>query len=337
MKNMRMRSRSILILCKALLLLTLCFPGMLLAANEAAFHMQAKTQGNQVVVEVRAEHLSDVYAYQFNLAYPTEAVRFISATSPIAGFTVEPIDQDGDILFAHSKVGSVSGTQGGALLATFTFERVAGSGASFSLHGIKLVDSNLDMVSLPDTVQLASTWITFSDIAGHWAEPSIIKASELGLVQGYSNSTFRPQQQVTRAEFITLLSRALGVKPSSAPVLDFKDTAHIPAWAGGYVAAAVELGIIQGYADGTFQAAKLISRAEMAAMIVRSQGIVPLAEIRPAFADNAEIPAWARPYIAIAAEQGWINGVGNNRFAPLQYATRAESAHLILTLYLSLP
>ncbi|MDQ6417972.1 S-layer homology domain-containing protein [Paenibacillus sp. LHD-117] len=315
----------------ALLFLSLWSPGALLAANEPVFSMKATNRESKVIIEVKGQQLKDLYAYQFNLAYDAKHMRFIEADSPIQGFTVDPIVKEGDILFAHSKVGTAKGTKGDAILATLTFERITGSPAAFTLHDIKLVDSALEMAELTTKV-IVSSGLKFKDIAGHWAEASILKASERGFVAGYSDGTFRPQRQVTRAEFVAMLVRALELQVPTAPQLEFADHDSIPAWARGYIAAGIEAGIIEGYADGTFQAGKLISRAEMASMIVRSEGVAPSSGGKPSFADTDDIPAWAQPYVAVAAERGWIKGVGDNRFAPLKHATRAEAAHLILTL-----
>lgn len=50
------------------------------------------------------------------------------------------------------------------------------------------------------------------------------------------------------------------------------------------------------------------------------------------FADSEQIAAWAKPYIAAAAQAGIVNGKGNNRFAPSDTATRAEAVKLVLAL-----
>ncbi len=322
-----------LLILSALLLLSLWSPGTLLAANEPALSLKATNREATVIIEVKGQHLSDLYAYQFSLAYDSKLVRFTGATSPIAGFTVEPIVKDGRILFAHSKVGSAKGTSGEAALASFTFERIAGSAAKFVLHEIKLVDSALKMVELGKSISLSNLGATFKDVAGHWAEKSIMRAVEQGWVAGYSDQTYRPHKHVTRAEFVAMLARALQLPIASAPELEFADRDTIPAWARGYIAAAVEARLIAGYADGTFQAGKLITRAEMAALIVRSQGIVPASGDKPGFSDSGDIPQWALPYIAEASGRGWIKGVGDNRFAPLNHANRAEAAHLLVTIH----
>lgn len=293
------------------------------------FSLAESVKGSRVTIEVTGNPLTDLYAYQFNLQYDPEQVRFIKASSPISGFTVNPAAKDGSILFAHSKVGKVKGTNGEAVLAAFTFEPLKTGRAEFALRDIKLVDSALNMAGFEAEVTWTTALAGFTDIAGHWAEASILKASGQGWVSGYGDGTFKPQRQVTRAEFVTMLARAMELTIPAAPAVSFADREEIPAWSLGYIQAAVEAGLVEGYGDGTFRAGKLITRAETAAMIVRAQGIVPATGGKPGFADTVDIPLWAQPYIAVAEARGWVKGVGEGTFAPLRNATRAESVHMI--------
>lgn len=169
------------------------------------------------------------------------------------------------------------------------------------------------------------------DTAGHWAKSAIDKAVAVGFVNGYGDETFRPNQQVTRAEFITMLVRALHLDEGGVQ-LSFRDAAKIPAWAKDAVAQAVEAGIISGYKDGSFGPHKPLNRTELVAMIVRASEISPDSSAKLTFKDAKEIQAWARPYVAAAVEAGLVGGVGNNRFAPQQFATRAEAVTLIIEL-----
>ncbi|EGG38209.1 S-layer homology domain-containing protein [Paenibacillus sp. HGF5] len=169
------------------------------------------------------------------------------------------------------------------------------------------------------------------DIAGHWAKSAIDKAVAAGFVNGYGDGTFRPNQHVTRAEFITMLGRALGLNASGAE-LTFTDAMKIPSWAKDAAAQAALTGIISGYKDGSFGPHKPLSRAELVAMIVRASGISTDSAAKLNFTDTKDIPAWALPYIAAAVDAGLVGGVGNNRFAPQQVATRAEAVTLIIEL-----
>ncbi|RJE89717.1 SpoIID/LytB domain-containing protein [Paenibacillus sp. 1011MAR3C5] len=172
--------------------------------------------------------------------------------------------------------------------------------------------------------------IDFSDIGSHWAKASIEEAVKRGIVMGYEDGTFRPQAQVTRAQFITLLMRAFDGEISRSAAPAFKDSSDIPDWAMASVKKAVAAGLITGYDDGTFRPGKAISRSEMTALIVRIAGLEPIEDANLSFSDSDSIGDWARGYIAAAVEAGLMQGKGNNRFAPNDRTTRAEAVVLLL-------
>lgn len=173
--------------------------------------------------------------------------------------------------------------------------------------------------------------VRLRDIAGHWAEASIKRAVELGFVSGYTDASFKPNQTVSRDEFVAMLVQALKLEGAGATP-DFADAGSIQPWARPYIAQAFESGLIGGYADGTFRPKASLSRAELAAMIVRGLGLKPAAEPTLFYADAGQIPAWAKPYVAAATEAGLMSGRGDNRFAPSASATRAEAAVVILNM-----
>jgi len=172
--------------------------------------------------------------------------------------------------------------------------------------------------------------IDFSDIGSHWAKASIEEAVKRGIVMGYEDGTFRPQAQVTRAQFITLLMRAFEGEAAGSAAPAFKDSSAIPDWAMDSVKKAVAAGLITGYDDGTFRPGNAISRSEMTALIVRIAGLEPIQDANLSFSDSDSIQDWARGYIAAAVEAGLMQGKGSNRFAPNDMTTRAEAVVLLL-------
>ncbi|MEK0314889.1 family 10 glycosylhydrolase [Cohnella sp. 56] len=171
--------------------------------------------------------------------------------------------------------------------------------------------------------------VKFSDIVGHWAEASIKLAAAKGIIGGYADGTFKPKSEVTRAEFAVMLARMLNL-PGDGAELAFNDKAAIGSWAKQGIAQAVQAGIVNGYSDGSFRPNAKISRIEMVMMIVNALGFADNSKATTVFADDAEIPAWARAAVAAAVENGLVQGVGGNRFAPNQTATRAESVVILL-------
>jgi hypothetical protein len=176
-----------------------------------------------------------------------------------------------------------------------------------------------------------TTDIIFSDISGHWAEASIKQAASSGIVKGYLDGTFKPGNTVTRAEFAVMLMNAL--KPQGeGSELTFTDSAKIGAWAKKAVAQALQAGIIKGYTDGTFGPNGAITRAEMAVMITNALGHSVEVNAVTGFADDNDIPAWAKVSVAYTKQAGIMNGKGDNEFAPQDHATRAEAVTVILNM-----
>ncbi|QNK59241.1 DUF2341 domain-containing protein [Paenibacillus sp. PAMC21692] len=173
--------------------------------------------------------------------------------------------------------------------------------------------------------------VSFSDLAGHWSQAAVYEAVRLGIVNGYPNGMFKPDKELTRAEFIVMLARALELEANEEALpLSFADSEHIPDWALLSIAQALQSNIIQGYDDGTFRPDARITRTEMIVMTVRALGLSVGMESATSFADDAAIPAWAKPLVAEAAARGLVEGRGGNRFAPEGESTRAEAVKVLL-------
>jgi hypothetical protein len=168
-----------------------------------------------------------------------------------------------------------------------------------------------------------------SDISGHWAEANINQTVSTGIVSGYPDGTFKPDQTVNRAEFAVMLMNALGPHGDGA-ARTFTDKAKIGSWAQKSVAQAVYAGIISGYEDGTFRPDTEITRPEMAVMIARALGQSSAAVSATGFADDKDIPDWAKGAVAAMKKQGIIEGKGANQFAPGDTTTRAEAVTVLL-------
>jgi hypothetical protein len=82
--------------------------------------------------------------------------------------------------------------------------------------------------------------VIFKDMQGHWAANAVGKLAAMGIVSGYSDGTFKPENDLTRAGVTVILTRALKLAPGQEEKLKFKDGAAIPAWARGAVLAAAK-------------------------------------------------------------------------------------------------
>ncbi|OXS56532.1 hypothetical protein B1A99_19575 [Cohnella sp. CIP 111063] len=177
---------------------------------------------------------------------------------------------------------------------------------------------------------------TFRDIKGHWAESSICEAFEIGIVEGRSETTFQPQANITRVEFVAMLLRTLGIHLESAgSKLLFTDQDRIPAWATDVMGTAIENGVLQGYPDRTLRPLHRVSRSEMVVMMARAMKW-EIEQAGTSFADDADIPDWARGYVQGTVQRNLVHGSEGNRFSPMDPATRAEATTLLLRLWRTL-
>lgn len=179
---------------------------------------------------------------------------------------------------------------------------------------------------------VATNTVSFDDLANHWAKALIEKLASKWIVKGLSDSSFAPNRSVTRAEFAALLVRALGLQ-ATAGDSSFSDVAG-GAWYADDVSAASQLGLVQGFADGSFHPGDSITREQMAVMIARAYELVAgkaadAASGAPTFADSGSIHGWASGAVALAIEAGIMQGKSTDQFAPSHLATRAEAAVVI--------
>lgn len=109
--------------------------------------------------------------------------------------------------------------------------------------------------------------ITFTDTKGHWAEKDIQKAVQYGIMKGYANGTFKPENQLTRAQAASILVRALDLETNqTAPFTDIEGYAKDTQ---AEIAAAYQHGIIKGY-QGNFNPGNKVTRSQLALMLYRA-------------------------------------------------------------------
>lgn len=165
----------------------------------------------------------------------------------------------------------------------------------------------------------------FSDIEGHWAGDSIIKASVMGFVNGYIDGTFKPNRTVTRAEFITMIVKVL--KLDGASDKTWEDISNH--WAKNSIQIAAYHGIVDGFNDAQFMPDEIITREQLASILVRSLKM-EIIQGKTEFKDKEKISGWAVANVHTAVEGGLLKGYPDNTFRPGNSATRAEAIEAIL-------
>jgi len=150
------------------------------------------------------------------------------------------------------------------------------------------------------------------------------------VVQGIDGRNFAPDKAVTRAEFVTMVTRLLGIqeKAYKGEFIDIKSGD----WYANEIEAAYEAGIILG--DGKrMKPNDYITREEMAAISMRVFGKLTSYDeeqlSKTTFADDDRVSDWAKKAVANAKKAGIMDGVSGNLFVPKKNATRAEAAVVI--------
>lgn len=182
----------------------------------------------------------------------------------------------------------------------------------------------------------------FSDIANSGYCDYIVVGWAAGIVGGYPDGTFRPNNEVTRGQFITMLWRACGEPEAENAELTFTDAANIPDDYKAAVAWGVEAGIIYGYGDNTFRHGTPISRAQMATFsyrlmdVIFEDGSFDAFKTPFGFNDDAAVAADYVDGVNVCANLGVITGYPDGFFRPNATGTRGQAATIILRLVLTI-
>jgi hypothetical protein len=174
--------------------------------------------------------------------------------------------------------------------------------------------------------------VSFSDLSGvAWAGEAIDVLAAKGVIQGKSEGIFDPQSSITRAEFITLLMRALEL-PHSAASAGFSDVSE-SAYYYNALASAKAYGIVTGTGDNFFEPNKQITREDTFVMTARALQTLQLLSTSTdgdvsQYKDAGDIAGYAQDSIAQLAAEGIVQGDAAG-IHPKSNLTRAEAAVMI--------
>jgi len=191
--------------------------------------------------------------------------------------------------------------------------------------------------SLTDSTY-ATIWnpVEFADVRGHWAEASANNMGSRIVVSGTENGLFRPEDAMTRAEFVDMLVQGLGLRPIHGESA-FADVRGDDGYAG-VIHAALEYRLIAGYPDGTFHPNEGMTREQAMALIANAMALTgldklaaggsPEADIRH-FRDAAAVSRHALESVAKAVRTGIVVGRNGTVLAPAEPVKRAEAVMMI--------
>ncbi|WP_406944962.1 S-layer homology domain-containing protein [Halobacillus sp. SY10] len=179
------------------------------------------------------------------------------------------------------------------------------------------------------------------DITGTLFEDDMKALIDAGIMEGYGDGRYGPDDKVTRAQFTTFIVRALDIQYGEEEIAEVgasesNDYGDVDPgkWYYPYVLAATEEGLIQGYPNGNFGPTDYITRQDMAMIIVSAaemKGVISESEALD-FEDSNEIKPYALDAVKRLKNLGIINGKeieGNIYFAPFDETSRGETAAVI--------
>ncbi len=168
-----------------------------------------------------------------------------------------------------------------------------------------------------------------TDYEGHYGEESIKKLFEKGVITGYEDGSFKPDREISRAEFMTIVNRAFDFKEQAK--ISFSDVTK-DQWHYEQIAKAVKAGYIKGFTDGTMRPTANITRQEAAVIIARILDIEKDGDIKKltTLKDGDKVPQWSAKGVAAIVERNYIELKENNQFQPTQNLTRADMAIAIV-------
>ncbi|MFR6552574.1 MAG: IdeS/Mac family cysteine endopeptidase [Paraclostridium sordellii] len=165
------------------------------------------------------------------------------------------------------------------------------------------------------------------DISGHWAKKEINQFISSGYVNGYEDGTFRPDNSITRAEFVKLVNKYFGF--NNKEDVKFSDI-HTNDWYYNDICIASKTGYINGYEDKTFKPNKTITREEVSKILItiknKQDNVYDKLNKYP---DKNKVSNWAKPYVEGAIEQGYLKGDDLGLLNPTNNITRAESITIL--------
>ena len=170
----------------------------------------------------------------------------------------------------------------------------------------------------------------FTDVPNDfWAKTQIVALSNRGVITGFSDGTFKPDQPINRAEFAGIVQKAFD-QQKTKPVMKFTDIKD-GFWATSAIDEATQTGFMTGYPGGAFKPEQAIPRLEMLSAIATGMQLAPKGDPIQAlsrYSDAKELPKWAVSKVSSAIESG-IMIPNSTTLEPTKTATRADAAMFI--------
>lgn len=221
----------------------------------------------------------------------------------------------GTAVITATAEGSDNFTEAEASYKLTVTKRSSGGGGSSS-------SSNADDTDKEDAKEHTS-----SDQTIQKDVPTLNKENHFAYMSGYLDGTFKPNQNITRAEVAVMFSRLIDedFDSDNYETTSFLDVAE-DEWYSDRIGYIESLGIINGYPDSTFRPNAPITRAEFATIAANFDD---LKETGGVYFSDLPAGHWAKNFVEMAYNRGWISGYPDGTIKPDRYITRAEVVSVV--------
>ena len=221
----------------------------------------------------------------------------------------------GTAVITATAEGSDNFTEAEASYKLTVTKRSSGGGGSSS-------SSNADDTDKEDAKEHTS-----SDQTIQKDVPTLNKENHFAYMSGYLDGTFKPNQNITRAEVAVMFSRLIDedFDSDNYETTSFLDVAE-DEWYSDRIGYIESLGIINGYPDSTFRPNAPITRAEFATVAANFDD---LKETGGVYFSDLPAGHWAKNFVEMAYNRGWISGYPDGTIKPDRYITRAEVVSVV--------
>ncbi|NOJ73707.1 S-layer homology domain-containing protein [Paenibacillus alvei] len=191
--------------------------------------------------------------------------------------------------------------------------------------------SKLLISVLSTSLLFSSTGVAYgqtinSDIVGHWAESQLRNWNAQGLIEGYPDGSFKPNNTITRGEFMALINRSFQFNQTTdINFIDLKESN----WEYTEVQKAVRENYIYGYEDNSIRSSKPLSRQEAAVIVSKLLKVTNDEQAANVFNDTASIAFWSKGKVGAAVSKKIIVGYSDHTFKPKANITRAEAVVML--------
>lgn len=164
----------------------------------------------------------------------------------------------------------------------------------------------------------------YEDIESHWGKAAIEQWAEYGVLNGYEDGTFKPDKNMTRAEFAKVLNVTINYQKTGTAA--FTDVTEAD-WFAEHINKLNAAGVMNG-SNGLATPNANITRQEAIVMIGRAFGIAENEEAAESFDDAADIASWAKGLVGGMKAEGYVQG-SENKINPTKNITRAEAVTIL--------